>query len=485
MVFPLPRKSMDWDNALRLHEREGWTFARIAREFEYSPMTVRQTLTKMGARGRLKPAVAASERSRRLYLIWTRMRQQCRNPNHPSHHLYGGRGVSVCEEWEEFDSFKSWAGWSGYRGGDSLVLIDWERDFSPGNCRWRSRREKRPARLLLPRNAMVVTAFGEERSLTAWAGDPRCRVSRATLAGRLRRGIPAERALSAAPLAEDTLPHGRRKRSRRPRRSSRDLMVRLHTQDGLSCAEIARRLGLSYPGVYEALRARGVFRSTWTGVRSDPESRRLYPTWIRIRMSCTNPRSRDWPSIGRKGIGYVKAWDRFEAFLDWARRSGAAPGLCLARIDRAKDFGPANCTWISRRDSTLRARHRGGEKRQRVMITAFGETKGLSSWSRDKRCSPTLWGLLWRLREGWDPEYALTAPPQSAGRGKGIDLRAFGEVKSYSAWIRDPRCKLLSPDALRARLARGMAPEDAIRRPPYSATAGVPGGRSPLKRTAR
>jgi hypothetical protein len=101
------------------------------------------------------------------------------------------------------------------------------------------------------------------------------------------------------------------------------------------------------------------------------------------------------------------------------------------------------------------------------MITAFGETKGLSSWSRDKRCGVSLSGLHTRLRHGWDPEYAITAPPQSGGHGTSRGPRAFGETKSYWEWIRDPRCKLLSADALKARLDRGMSPEAAIRTVAY------------------
>jgi hypothetical protein len=101
------------------------------------------------------------------------------------------------------------------------------------------------------------------------------------------------------------------------------------------------------------------------------------------------------------------------------------------------------------------------------MITAFGETKGLSSWSRDKRCGVKLSTLFRRLRLGWDAEYAITAPPQSAGHGLSKELEAFGEKKSYSDWIRDPRCKLLSVSALIARLEHGMSPEAAIRTASY------------------
>jgi DNA-binding CsgD family transcriptional regulator len=472
VVFPLPRAPMDWEEALRLHDREGWSYARIALELKYSPMTVQTTLKRIGGRRRPRARWNEREKGRRLYGVWIQMRQRCRNPDHPSHRHYGARGISICGEWDDFEAFERWARSSGYRVGDSLALWNDGKGFSPANCHWLSPKEmqERRVRLFPPRHTRQVTAFGETKSLKAWARDPLCRVSRDTLTSRLDRGMTPERALTEEAGSEAALPTSAdrdRKRGRRRRRSSRARIERLHTVEGLSCSQIARRLGLSYSGVCEALRTRNVYRSTRPPARRDPEDRRLYRTWLTMRLSCTNPRSKNWRYVGAKGIRYVHAWEQFEPFRDWARRSGALPGLCLVRIDRTRDYGPHNCAWVTRREASLRAHHRGGEKRQRVMITAFGETKGLSSWSRDKSCNVSLTGLLRRLRDGWEPEYAITAPPKSGGHGPSRGLRAFGETKSYSEWIRDPRCKLLSGDALRARLDRGMSPEEAIRTAPY------------------
>ena len=38
----------------------------------------------------------------RLHEIWSGMRKRCTNPNCKSYPLYGGRGISVCEEWDDF-----------------------------------------------------------------------------------------------------------------------------------------------------------------------------------------------------------------------------------------------------------------------------------------------------------------------------------------------------------------------------------------------
>lgn len=44
----------------------------------------------------------------------------------------------------------------------------------------------------------LIEAFGERKSLTAWADDPRCPVSRETLRTRLAMGWPPERAITAS-----------------------------------------------------------------------------------------------------------------------------------------------------------------------------------------------------------------------------------------------------------------------------------------------
>ena len=36
-----------------------------------------------------------------LYSTWNGIMDRCNDPNHPSYHNYGGRGITVCERWRD------------------------------------------------------------------------------------------------------------------------------------------------------------------------------------------------------------------------------------------------------------------------------------------------------------------------------------------------------------------------------------------------
>lgn len=101
----------------------------------------------------------------RLREIWRGMHKRCENPRCHDYPKYGAKGITVCREWDEFEPFFHWAKAHGYRSDYTLERVAVTRGYSPGNCRWISRKAQAYNRTTNTR----YTIDGHTKTLAEWS----------------------------------------------------------------------------------------------------------------------------------------------------------------------------------------------------------------------------------------------------------------------------------------------------------------------------
>lgn len=101
----------------------------------------------------------------RLYGVWSTMKSRCSNPKNRKFYRYGGRGITVCEEWQTFEPFYEWAMANGYSDNLSIDRIDNNGNYCPENCRWATNQEQANN----TSKTIKIEFNGETKTLSEWA----------------------------------------------------------------------------------------------------------------------------------------------------------------------------------------------------------------------------------------------------------------------------------------------------------------------------
>ncbi len=87
------------------------------------------------------------------YSSWEGMKARCLNPNDSNYHRYGGRGITICEQWLAFKNFLEDMGTRP--DGLTLDRVDNDGNYELDNCRWATWKEQANNRPILPKHPVT------------------------------------------------------------------------------------------------------------------------------------------------------------------------------------------------------------------------------------------------------------------------------------------------------------------------------------------
>lgn len=138
--------------------------------------TKRKTLHGNTSKGKIPP----------IYSVWNAMLRRCTNTKDVNYKHYGGRGITVCEEWKEYINFYNWAINNNYSEKLTLDRINNNESYCPNNCRWVTMKVQANNK----RNNRILVVNGISMNLNQWA--KQLSISSTALRNRINRGWSIE-----------------------------------------------------------------------------------------------------------------------------------------------------------------------------------------------------------------------------------------------------------------------------------------------------
>lgn len=133
--------------------------------------------------------ITHGESRTRIYTIWGNMINRTSNKKNKDYKNYGGRGITVCEEWKNYLTFKKWALENGYSDTLTLDRIDNDKGYCTGNCRWADEETQNNNK----QQSRKIEYKGKIKSVEQWAKE--YNINRSTLVNRLNKGKSIKEAL--------------------------------------------------------------------------------------------------------------------------------------------------------------------------------------------------------------------------------------------------------------------------------------------------
>ncbi len=116
----------------------------------------------------MKHGFARKGQVERLHNVWRAMKKRCFSPGDDEYRRYGGRGISMCQEWKgDYVAFRTWSHENGYDPSLTIDRINNDGDYEPGNCRWTTKKEQARNRSTSRR----IAVGGVTMTMAQWAED--------------------------------------------------------------------------------------------------------------------------------------------------------------------------------------------------------------------------------------------------------------------------------------------------------------------------
>jgi len=116
-------------------------------------------------RGPITHGETCGGKKTKTYIAWKAMIQRTSNPNSSKYRYYGGKGISMCEEWRKsFQAFKNHIG-NPPSEKHSIDRIDNKKGYIPGNVRWATQYEQTQNQSQTKLNPAAVISLRNEKRL--------------------------------------------------------------------------------------------------------------------------------------------------------------------------------------------------------------------------------------------------------------------------------------------------------------------------------
>jgi hypothetical protein len=99
------------------------------------------------------------------YKSWAHMKARCNSETNHKYHLYGARGIKVCDRW--LNNFENFLADMGQKPSPlhTIDRIDNNGNYEPSNCRWATKKEQGRN----TRTNLLITHNGKTMTLIEWS----------------------------------------------------------------------------------------------------------------------------------------------------------------------------------------------------------------------------------------------------------------------------------------------------------------------------